>query len=180
MKPNIHPTMNPVVFVDSSAGTEFMTRSTLSSEESRDIDGVSHFVIRVDVSSASHPFYTGKQVLLDTARRVEKFEARAAKQAAAAEARKGKKAKAAARAAAQAAEDAAKDPVKKKKKDDAVVAEEKTEEAAPAVEEAPVEETSAPEANEEPTPEAPAAEEAAPETSEEPNAEATEEEKAEA
>lgn len=73
MKSKIHPTLNPVVFVDTGAGTEFVSRSTLTSKTSRDIDGVSHYVIQVDISSASHPFYTGKQRAIAAAGRVEKF-----------------------------------------------------------------------------------------------------------
>lgn len=85
--------MHPVVFVDSSCGAEFVTLSTLSSEKKRDIAGVPHDVITIEISSASHPFYTGKQVLIDTARRVEKFEDKMKKIGAASAARKGKKAK---------------------------------------------------------------------------------------
>ncbi len=77
MKADIHPTLNPVVFVDTTTGDEFVTTSTLTSEETKKIDGVEHFVIKVEVSSASHPFYTGKQTLVDTAGRVDKFRARA-------------------------------------------------------------------------------------------------------
>lgn len=73
MKAKIHPTLNPVVFVDTGAGTEFITRSTLTSKNTRDIDGVKHFVVQVDISSASHPFYTGKQRAIAAAGRVEKF-----------------------------------------------------------------------------------------------------------
>lgn len=73
MKDGIHPKYHPVVFVDTGASTEFVTRSTLRSKETRDIDGVEHFVIRLDVSSASHPFYTGKQRFVDAAGRIDKF-----------------------------------------------------------------------------------------------------------
>lgn len=93
MKKDLHPTSHPVVFVDTSCNAEFVTTSTLKSEETRKIDGVDHFVIPVEISSASHPFYTGKQILVDTARRVEKFQERAKKQAEASATRKGKKAK---------------------------------------------------------------------------------------
>lgn len=79
MKKDIHPTLNPVVFVDMSDGTEFVTKSTMTSEETKKIDGVDHYVIKVEISSASHPFYTGKQKLVDTAGRVEKFKAKMAK-----------------------------------------------------------------------------------------------------
>ncbi len=61
MKDNIHPKLNKVVFLDVMSGAEFVTTSTLRSEETKQIDGVEHFVIRVETSSASHPFYTGKR-----------------------------------------------------------------------------------------------------------------------
>ena len=73
MKEGIHPDYHPVVFVDGGADFEMVCRSTLKSDQTRVIDGVEHYVIRVDISSASHPFFTGKQRLLDTAGRVEKF-----------------------------------------------------------------------------------------------------------
>ncbi len=73
MKPGIHPKLNPVVFVDTGAGAEFVTRSTLSSKQTRTIDGVEHYVVLIDISSASHPFYTGKQRAVATAGRVERF-----------------------------------------------------------------------------------------------------------
>ncbi|MBU0705654.1 type B 50S ribosomal protein L31 [Patescibacteria group bacterium] len=76
MKADIHPKLNHVVFVDSSSKAEFPTLSTLSSKETRKINGVDHFVIRVEISSASHPFYTGKQTLVDTAGRVDRFKAK--------------------------------------------------------------------------------------------------------
>jgi large subunit ribosomal protein L31 len=73
MKKDIHPDYHPVVFVDTGAGAEFVSRSTMKSKEVRKIDGVDHFVIRLDVSSASHPFYTGKQRFVDAAGRIDKF-----------------------------------------------------------------------------------------------------------
>ena len=73
MKDGIHPDYHPVVFVDTGAGFEFVSRSTMKSKEVRKIDGVDHFVIRLDISSASHPFYTGKQRFVDTAGRIERF-----------------------------------------------------------------------------------------------------------
>lgn len=79
MKADIHPTVNPVVFVDTSTGAEFVTTSTLTSEEKKKIGGVDHHVIKVEISSASHPFYTGKRKLVDTAGRVDKFLERAKK-----------------------------------------------------------------------------------------------------
>ena len=58
---------------------EIITRSTLKSGETRNINGVDHYVIRVDISSYSHPFYTGKQKVLDREGRVERFKKRYAK-----------------------------------------------------------------------------------------------------
>lgn len=93
MRKGIHPEMRPTIFVDTSCGAEFFTLSTLRGDETRDVNGTTYQIITLEISSASHPFYTGKQLLIDTARRVEKFQERAAKQAAAGETRKGKKAK---------------------------------------------------------------------------------------
>jgi large subunit ribosomal protein L31 len=76
MKNGIHPDYHPVVYVDTGAGHELVTRSTMTSDEVRSIDGVDHYVIRLEISSASHPFYTGKQHFVDTAGRIEKFRKR--------------------------------------------------------------------------------------------------------
>ena len=73
MKPNIHPEYHPVVFVDSSTGAEFVTASTMKSETTRDIDGVQHYEVRLEITSDSHPFWTGTQKLVDTEGRVERF-----------------------------------------------------------------------------------------------------------
>lgn len=99
MKDGIHPKTHNVLFVDSSCGVEFRTTSTLSSDETREIDGVTYQVYRIEISSASHPFYTGKQMLVDTARRVEKFEEKMTQAKGTSGTRKGKKVKNAARAA---------------------------------------------------------------------------------
>ena len=82
MKKDIHPEVHPVIFRDAGASTDFVAFSTLKSEEVEEVNGVKHFIIRLDVSSASHPFYTGKQNLIDTSGRVEKFRAKQAKAAA--------------------------------------------------------------------------------------------------
>jgi len=75
MKADIHPKYRPVVFQDVSADYAFLTRSTLDSNQKiKWEDGKEYPLIRVDISSASHPFYTGKQKFLDTAGRVEKFQ----------------------------------------------------------------------------------------------------------
>ena len=73
MQDGIHPKYHPVVFVDIGAEFEFVSRSTMTSKDTREIDGVEHYVIRLDISSASHPFYTGKQRFVDTAGRIDKF-----------------------------------------------------------------------------------------------------------
>ncbi|MFE4171340.1 type B 50S ribosomal protein L31 [Streptomyces sp. NPDC056909] len=77
MKPRIHPASRPVVFRDRAAGAAFLTRSTADSTERVEWeDGNSYPVIDVEISSASHPFYTGKGRVVDTAGRVERFERR--------------------------------------------------------------------------------------------------------
>ena len=73
MKKETHPEYHPVIFIDPSVGAEFVTRSTMKSAETRDIDGVKHFVIKMEISSASHPFYTGKQKIVDSGGRVDRF-----------------------------------------------------------------------------------------------------------
>jgi large subunit ribosomal protein L31 len=77
MKQNIHPAYGPVVFRDSAADFAFLTRSTLRSDKTIEWeDGNTYPVVDVDISSASHPFYTGRSRVVDTAGRVEKFRQR--------------------------------------------------------------------------------------------------------
>ncbi|MGO2659850.1 type B 50S ribosomal protein L31 [Mycetocola reblochoni] len=77
MKTAIHPEYAPVVFRDLASGSTFLTRSTVSSDKTIEWeDGNSYPVIDVEISSESHPFYTGKQRILDSAGRVEKFNQR--------------------------------------------------------------------------------------------------------
>ena len=73
MKEDIHPETHPVVFVDSSNDTEFVTTSTLTSDETKEIDGAEHYVIDIEITSASHPFFTGEKRFVDTEGRVDKF-----------------------------------------------------------------------------------------------------------
>lgn len=73
MRKDIHPDYHPVLYVDAGAEKEWVSRSTLTSDEVREVDGVDHYVIRLEISSASHPFFTGKQRFVDTAGRIEKF-----------------------------------------------------------------------------------------------------------
>ena len=76
MKTEIHPEYAAIVFRDLASGETFLTRSTAKSEKTIDLDGVTYPVIDVEISSASHPFYTGKQRIMDSAGRVEKFNSR--------------------------------------------------------------------------------------------------------
>jgi large subunit ribosomal protein L31 len=77
MKKDIHPQYHPVVFHDTQSDTMFMTRSTMTSKETiKWEDGNEYPVVKIEVSSESHPFYTGKKIFVDTAGRVEKFNRR--------------------------------------------------------------------------------------------------------
>ena len=80
MKAGIHPEYREVVFQDVTTDFQILTRSTLSSKESVKLDdGNEYPLIKVDISSASHPFYTGKHKIMDTGGRVDKFRKRYAK-----------------------------------------------------------------------------------------------------
>ncbi|MBP6912577.1 MAG: type B 50S ribosomal protein L31 [Candidatus Pacebacteria bacterium] len=80
MKKGIHPETNRyVVFEDNQNGSRFLVMSTLPSKETvKWEDGVEYPLIRSEITSASHPFYTGKDTVLDTAGRVDRFKKRAA------------------------------------------------------------------------------------------------------
>ena len=74
MKPDIHPDYRPVVFKDSKANFAVLTCSTIKTKDTIEWeDGKEYPVYFVDISSESHPFYTGKQQFVDTLGRVEKF-----------------------------------------------------------------------------------------------------------
>lgn len=80
MKSGIHPNYREVVFQDLSSDFAILTRSTISTKETiKWEDGQEYPLVKVDVSSASHPFYTGKHKLLDTGGRVDKFKKRYSK-----------------------------------------------------------------------------------------------------
>ncbi|MEU5562570.1 type B 50S ribosomal protein L31 [Micromonospora musae] len=80
MKRDIHPEYRPVVYRDREADFAFLTRSTATSAQTVEwSDGNTYPVIDVQISSASHPFWTGKQRLVDSAGRVERFRARYAR-----------------------------------------------------------------------------------------------------
>jgi large subunit ribosomal protein L31 len=75
MKKGLHPEYRDVIFWDTSSDFKFMSRSTLNTKETTKwTDGKEYPVIKVEVSSASHPFFTGKKMFVDTAGRVEKFQ----------------------------------------------------------------------------------------------------------
>ena len=80
MKNGIHPAYRPVVYRDRNADYAFLTRSTETSEKTTEwSDGRTYPVIDVQISAASHPFWTGRTRVLDTAGRIEKFRAKYAK-----------------------------------------------------------------------------------------------------
>lgn len=75
MKKGIHPEYQEVIFWDTSSDFKFLSRSTSKTKETiKWTDGKDYPVIKVEVSSASHPFFTGKKMFLDSAGRVEKFQ----------------------------------------------------------------------------------------------------------
>lgn len=77
MKSDIHPTYQPVIFNDLASGEKILTRTTATSKKTMEWeDGNSYPVIDVEISAASHPFYTGKQRIMDSAGRVERFNQR--------------------------------------------------------------------------------------------------------
>lgn len=77
MKADIHPDYRSVVFQDLTSDFSFLTRSTLASKETiKWEDGQEYPLIKIEVSSHSHPFYTGKQKMMDTSGRVDRFRKR--------------------------------------------------------------------------------------------------------
>ena len=79
MKKDIHPkTFRDVVFHDNSSGTDFLVSSTVKTTETTTYKGEEYPLFRVEISSASHPFYTGTEKVIDTAGRVDRFNKRRA------------------------------------------------------------------------------------------------------
>ena len=76
MKPDIHPDYHKVLFVDSATGEQWVSRSTLTSEEKREVDGEELPVIKLEISAASHPFWTGQAREVDSEGRVDRFRKR--------------------------------------------------------------------------------------------------------
>ena len=77
MKKGIHPdNYREVVFKDMSNDHTFITRSTVNTKDSIELDGTTYPLVKIEISNTSHPFYTGKMKLVDTAGRVDKFKKR--------------------------------------------------------------------------------------------------------
>jgi large subunit ribosomal protein L31 len=79
MKQEIHPEYQEVLFVDTSNGEKFLVGTTLKSDETETYEGKEYPMVRIPVSSASHPFFTGSQQFLDTEGRLERFKKRYAR-----------------------------------------------------------------------------------------------------
>lgn len=80
MKKGIHPdNYRMVAFKDMSNEEVFLTRSTANSKETIEIDGVTYPIIKLEISRTSHPYYTGKTKMIDTAGRIDKFKSKYAK-----------------------------------------------------------------------------------------------------
>jgi len=76
VKPGIHPEYHKVLFIDSATGDEWVTRSTMTSKETREVDGEEIPVIKLEISSFSHPFWTGTMRELDTDGKIDRFRRR--------------------------------------------------------------------------------------------------------
>ncbi|HEY0333925.1 MAG TPA: type B 50S ribosomal protein L31 [Stenotrophomonas sp.] len=80
MKADIHPNYRAVVFHDVTSDLRILTRSTMTSKETvKWEDGQDYPLVKVEISSASHPFYTGKHKVIDTSGRIDKFQKRYAR-----------------------------------------------------------------------------------------------------
>ncbi len=73
MKDGIHPNYREVVFQDMSIDFKFITRSTINTRDTIEFEGKTYPLVKIEVSAESHPFYTGKHKIVDTAGRVDKF-----------------------------------------------------------------------------------------------------------
>jgi large subunit ribosomal protein L31 len=103
MKKDLHPkNYRPVVFQDLNNGTTVLTRSTVVTDDTIKLDGTEYPLVKVHISSTSHPFFTGEERIIDIEGRVDKFKARAAAGEAAKEQRAAAAIKQAKRAAAKA------------------------------------------------------------------------------
>jgi large subunit ribosomal protein L31 len=76
VKDGIHPDYHNVLFIDSATGEEWVTRSTLTSREKREVDGEEMPVVKLEISSLSHPFWTGTARELDSDGKIDRFRRR--------------------------------------------------------------------------------------------------------
>jgi large subunit ribosomal protein L31 len=76
VKPGIHPDYHRVLFVDTATGDEWISRSTMTAKETREIDGETLPVIKLEISSHSHPFWTGKMRELDSDGKIDRYRRR--------------------------------------------------------------------------------------------------------
>lgn len=81
MKPGVHPDYHKVLFLDTSSGDEWVSYSTQTSHETRDVDGESLAVIKLEISAHSHPFWTGRSREVDAEGRIDRFRRRFASKA---------------------------------------------------------------------------------------------------
>ena len=76
MKSDIHPDYHKVIFVDTATGDEWVTRSTLTSKETREVDGEEVPVVKLEISAYSHPYWTGTMRELDSDGKIDRFRRR--------------------------------------------------------------------------------------------------------
>ncbi len=76
MKPDIHPDYHKVLYIDSATGDEWISSATITSKEKREVDGEEIPVIRLEISAASHPFWTGTMRELDADGKIDRFRRR--------------------------------------------------------------------------------------------------------
>ena len=76
MKQGIHPDYHKVLFVDTATGDEWVTRSTMTSSDTREVDGEEMPVVKLEISSCSHPFWTGTMRELDADGKIDRFRRR--------------------------------------------------------------------------------------------------------
>ena len=109
MKKDLHPdNYRPVVFQDLNNNTTYLTKSTVATQDTITLDGTTYPLVKVHISSSSHPFFTGEERIVDIEGRVDKFKARAAAGLAARESRGASAKKKASRHAARIEKDEAK------------------------------------------------------------------------
>jgi len=76
MKKDIHPDYHKVLFVDTATGNEWISRSTITSDKTKEVDGEELPVVRLEISAESHPFWTGQEREIDSEGRVDRFRKR--------------------------------------------------------------------------------------------------------